>query len=284
MPLLMGLIAAMGWGLADFLAGSAVSLAGVRRTALFQQTICWILLSLVLMSMPTARAAALHAGGWGWASALLAMALNLVASLALLRAFSLGRASVIAPLITSYAAVTACLDLASGASFGSIGLLGIGACLVGAPLAAARADDELSSRRDGIGYAAVTALCLGLSFWIQGHFAIPMLGFLPMLWLLFGSGLVVIAPILLIKREPLFPPRSALPVLIALSLSNLVGHAGFAVGMATGAVTVVTVSSTFAAAVTALLGLGLRGERLTLPQGVGAITVLCGALLLHLGT
>jgi len=34
-PMLMGLLAALGWGTADYLAGKAARLAGVRRTSLF---------------------------------------------------------------------------------------------------------------------------------------------------------------------------------------------------------------------------------------------------------
>jgi drug/metabolite transporter (DMT)-like permease len=51
----------------------------------------------------------------------------------------------------------------------------------------------------------------------------------------------------------------------------------------TGAVAVVTVLSTLSGGVTALLGVILRGERLTRWQGLGVAKILAGVVLLRLG-
>lgn len=283
MPFLMGLLSALGFGTADYLAGHSTRLVGVRRTALFTQTASWLVLSLILAPGGVAFAEPANAGVWTWAAALLSVILNLAGSLALLRAFAIGRASLIAPLVATYAVVTTVLDLVSGASISRFRLLGIGICLLGAPLAAAKADDPDSSGRDGVLAAAAAALSFGVGFWIQGRFVIPIVGALPLLWMLFGTGAVFMASILLVHRAPLLPPRAALPVLALQTFANLVGYASFVVGMATGAVALVTVLSTLAAAVTALLGLSLRGERLSPLQTVGVVIVVAGVLLLHAG-
>jgi drug/metabolite transporter (DMT)-like permease len=282
-PLVLGLLSALGFGIADYIAGSAARLIGVRRTALFTQTVGWLALSLFIMSVPSRGAVAGTAHGWQWIAAVASILLNFIGSLALLRAFSIGRASLIAPLVATYPVVTIVLDLAVGTPMRGLRLLGILVCLVGAPLAAAKGDGAESSSRDGVIPAIVAAMAFGLGFWIQGHFAIPAFGAVRMLWMLFGAGAVIMGVSLLARRAPLLPSRAALPLLIVQALANLLGYGSFAVGMATGAVTLVTVLSILAAAVTALLGLSLRGERLNLWQSIGVITVLAGVVLLRVG-
>lgn len=282
-PLVLGLLSALGFGTADYIAGSAARLVGVRRTALFTQTGGWLALSVVLVSAPSQGAGAVPAHGWQWIAAVASILLNFTGSLALLRAFSIGRASLIAPLVATYPVVTIILDSALGAPMSGLRLLGILVCLVGAPLAAAKGDGAGSSGRDGVIPAIGAAAAFGLGFWVQGHFAIPAFGALRMLWMLFGTGAAIMGVSLLARRAPLLPSPAALPLLIVQALANLLGYGSFAVGMATGAVTLVTVLSILAAAVTALLGLSLRGERLNHLQSIGVIAVLAGVMLLHIG-
>lgn len=280
-PLLLGLLSALGFGTADYIAGSAARLVGVRRTALFTQTACWLALSVVLIFAPSQGAGAVPTSCWQWVAAVASIILNFAGSLALLRAFSIGPASLIAPLVATYPVVTIVLDFAIGASMSGLRFLGIVVCLAGAPLAAAKGDGADTSSRDGITPAIVAALSFGLGFWVQGRFAIPAFGAALMLWMLFGTGAALMALNLLTRRAPLLPSRTALPLLMMQATANLVGYGSFAAGMATGAVTLVTVLSTLAAAVTALLGLSLRGERLAPLQSIGVIIVLAGVILLH---
>ena len=279
--MLMGLLAALGWGAADYLAGSTAKLVGIRRTALFTQSMGWLAVTLVLIAMPSLRGKACAASASGWSYGVLAVAFNLAGSMSLLRAFSIGRASLVAPLITTYAAVTACLGLAiSGDRLSGFRLAGLVICLIGAPLAAVAPSRQDGRQADGIGYAMLTALCFGVGFWIQGKFSVPAIGATPMLWLFFGIGILVLAPTLALRRDRILPHRNALPLLVLQSLCNLMGYGTFAVGLATGAVTIVTVLSTFAAAVTAIFGFLLRKERLSRPQTAGVSAILIGAALL----
>lgn len=283
MAMLMGILAALGWGAADYLAGSTAKLAGIRRTALFTQSAGWLAVSLLLLAVPSLREKAIAASYSGWAYGLLAVAFNLVGSMSLLRAFSNGRASLIAPLITSYAAVTAFLGLAiSGDQLGNFRLAGILICLIGAPLAAVTPGGQGRRGGEGIGYALLTAFCFGVGFWVQGKFAVPAIGAAAMLWLFFSIGVLALAPTLALRGEAILPPQEALPLLTLQSFCNLVGYATFAVGVTTGAVTIVTVLSTFAAAITALFGLVLRKETLSRAQIAGVSGILTGAILLAL--
>jgi drug/metabolite transporter (DMT)-like permease len=71
--------------------------------------------------------------------------------------------------------------------------------------------------------------------------------------------------------------------LAIVSLLSLAGWAALALGATTGAVAMVTVLSTLSGGVTALLGVILRGERLTRWQSLGVATILTGVVLLRLG-
>lgn len=277
----MGLLAALGWGAADYLAGSTAKLVGIRRTALFTQSAGWLAVSVLILVMPLLRGKALAASHTGWLYGVLAVAFNLAGSISLLRAFSIGRASLVAPLITSYAAVTAFLGVViSGDRLSGFRLAGILVCLIGAPLAAVAPNRQDARGGEGVGYALLTAFCFGIGFWVQGKFAVPAIGATPMLWLFFSMGILALAPPLVVRREPILPSREALPILALQSVCNLIGYGTFAVGMATGAVTIVTVLSTFAAAITAMFGLALRQERLSHTQAVGVSAILIGAVLL----
>lgn len=277
----MGLLAALGWGTADYLAGSTVKKVGIRRTALFTQSVGWLAVSILMLAVPSLGERAITASYTGWLFGVLAVAFNLAGSVSLLRAFAIGRASLVAPLITSYAAVTATLGLAiSGDRPSSLRLVGILVCLIGAPMAAVAPRRQDGRGGEGVGYALLTALCFGLGFWVQGKFAVPAIGATSMLWLFFGIGILALAPTLALRREAILPRRDALPLLLLQSLCNLMGYAAFAVGMTTGAVTIVTVLSTFAAAITAIFGLVLRKETLSRAQTAGVSAILIGAVLL----
>ncbi|OJT49843.1 EamA family transporter, partial [Serratia plymuthica] len=71
-------------------------------------------------------------------------------------------------------------------------------------------------------------------------------------------------------------------LLLAASLLSLGGFTAFAVGAGAGSVAVVTVLSTLSGGIAALLGALLLRERLSGPQWLGVLTVLAGAVVLHL--
>ncbi|MGB8667058.1 MAG: EamA family transporter, partial [Serratia inhibens] len=71
-------------------------------------------------------------------------------------------------------------------------------------------------------------------------------------------------------------------LLLAASLLSLGGFTAFAVGAEAGSVAVVTVLSTLSGGIAALLGALLLRERLSGPQWLGVLTVLAGAVVLHL--
>src|SRR6266516_3606359 len=110
MGILLGLLTALTWGSADFIARFATHRMGTLRTMLYMQFIGFLLLTICLPWL----------GGWGhladgsgwqpWAWGLLAGFFNACSTLALYRAFEIGKMAVVAPLSASYPALTLLLS------------------------------------------------------------------------------------------------------------------------------------------------------------------------------
>src|SRR5258708_7301938 len=102
MGILLGLVTALTWGGADFLARFATHRIGTLRTMLYMQLTGFVLLTICLPRL----------GGWGhladgsgwqpWAWGLLAGCINAISTLALYRSFEIGKMAVGAPLSSSY--------------------------------------------------------------------------------------------------------------------------------------------------------------------------------------
>jgi drug/metabolite transporter (DMT)-like permease len=286
MAVLMGLLSALCWGATDYLAGAAARGFGVLRSVFWIQGFGMAVLSTILVADPTLRtvAAAAPVEAWGWG--LLGAAANFAATLALTKALAIDKAALVAPIATTYGAVTTILALISGEDVGGLALTGLALCILGVPLVTTTGGVQHQPRtpRGALHFALLASLCFGAGLWLQGLFAVPQLGSLPTLWLFYvlsAGGLLL----LLLPRSPSILPPSvrAWAILAIVSLLSLAGWAALALGAMTGAVAVVTVLSTLSGGVTALLGVILRGERLTCWQGLGVAAILTGVVLLRLG-
>ncbi|OKP31723.1 EamA family transporter [Serratia fonticola] len=276
----MGLMAAICWGGTDFLVGINARAVGVRRAVFFSQLVGLIVLTLLLLSMPL-RVSNVPIAIWGLA--LLAAGLIVIGALALSHAFSLGKAALVAPLVSSYGAVTALLSWVSGERLGALTVLGLAICLLGVLLTAMNVNRqaETSTMRLPLGFALLASLCYGGSFWLQGRYTLSVLGPHLSLWMGYAFGLSALWIFGDPKKLLVRPNLRQTGLLLAASLLNLAGFAAFAVGSGHGSLSVVTVLSTLSGGVAALLGALLLGERLSGVQWLGVMTVLAGALLLQ---
>jgi len=110
MGILLGLLTALTWGGADFIARFATHRIGALRSMFYMQLIGFLLLTISLPAL----------GGWGhlmdgsgwqpWAWGFLAGSFNAMSGLALYRAFEIGKMAVVAPLSASYPALTLLLS------------------------------------------------------------------------------------------------------------------------------------------------------------------------------
>jgi len=114
MGILLGLLTALTWGGADFIARFATHRIGTLRSMLYMQLIGFVTLTISLPLL----------GGWGhladgsgwqpWAWGFLAGFFNAMAGIGFYRAFEIGKMAVVAPLSASYPALTLLLSWMTG--------------------------------------------------------------------------------------------------------------------------------------------------------------------------
>jgi len=114
-----------------------------------------------------------------------AAVLTVSGSVALSKAFALGKASIVAPLVTSYGVVTTLLSWAGGEQISLLQLLCIALCVIGVVLSSMHSDPKVphsTQASSSIAYALLAAVFYGTSFWLQGRFVLPVLGPVTDLW------------------------------------------------------------------------------------------------------
>ncbi|APC19242.1 EamA family transporter [Pseudomonas frederiksbergensis] len=284
----MGLLAAALWGGTDFLVGLNARAVGVKRAVYFGQALGFVIMSLLLVVFPAYLLKSLAAPLNVWGMGVCAAVLTVSGALALSKAFALGKASIVAPLVTSYGVVTTLLSWASGEHISLIEWLCIALCVFGVILSSRHTDSGLPHTTDAsrsIIYALLAAGFYGTSFWLQGQFILPVLGPITMLWLAYLVGFSVLVLIVVKIKDGLkIPPLKNCMALTGASLMNLGGFSSFAWGAAVGSVSVVTVISTLSGGIAAMLGYVFFKERLAKVQVLGVVLVLVGAFVLHLKT
>src|SRR5690606_7616403 len=98
----MGLLAALLWGGTDFLVGLNARAVGVKRAVYFGQALGFSIMSLLLVAFPAFILKSMSAPPSVWLIGVVAAVLTVSGALALSKAFALGKASIVAPVVTSY--------------------------------------------------------------------------------------------------------------------------------------------------------------------------------------
>jgi drug/metabolite transporter (DMT)-like permease len=143
--------------------------------------------------------------------------------------------------------------------------------------------DSSRETRSGIGWAVPAALAYGLGFWMQGKFAVPMLGPVLPMWVVYASGVTVLAVLQMTGTVSLALPGRISLLLPGLSAGvlSIIGFAALTLGLGTGQVAVVVVLSSLTSAITVLLARLLNGTRLGLHQWLAVALIICGLVLIR---
>ncbi len=288
MGILLGLLTALTWGGADFIARFATHRIGALRSMLYMQLIGFLLLSLLLPTL----------GGWGhladgsgwqpWAWGFLAGCFNAMAGLALYRAFEIGKMAVVAPLSASYPALTLLLSWMTGERLSTVRIAGIICALVGVMVVAGgeKTPDENDAeavRRSGrgMGWAIFAAIGFALLFWLLGIRIIARVGAVQTVWMIRLTSTVLTAAVILISKQSMRLPRGEVRWM---ALSMGVFDTGAFVlnnlGMKMEQVAVVTVLSSLYGAVTVGLAAIFLKEHVSRWQWMGIATIFVGIFLI----
>jgi drug/metabolite transporter (DMT)-like permease len=288
MGILLGLLTALTWGGADFIARFATHRIGALRSMFYMQLIGGFLLTISLPWL----------GGWGhladgsgwqpWAWGFLAGCFNAVSGLALYRAFEIGKMAVVAPLSASYPALTLLLSWMTGERLTTVRIIGIICTLLGVILVAGGEktpdeDDAQAVRRTGrgIGWAVCAAVGFAMLFWLLGTRIISRVGAIQTVWMIRLTSSVLTAGVILASKQPMRLPRGEVRWMAlgmgvfdtgAFVLSNL--------GMKREQVAVISVLGSLYGAVTVALAAIFLREHVSRLQWAGIVTIFAGIYLI----
>ena len=288
MGILLGLLTALTWGGADFIARFATHRIGALRSMLYMQLIGLLLLTISLPAL----------GGWGhladgsgwqpWAWGFLAGCFNAMAGLGFYRAFEIGKMAVVAPLSASYPALTLLLSWMSGERVSAVRIAGIICTLAGVVIVAGgeKTPDENDAeavRRSGrgIGWAIFASVGFAMLFWLLGIRIIARVGAVQTVWMIRLTSTLLITGAILVAREPVRLPRGGVRWMVlgmgvfdtgAFVLSNL--------GRKMEQVAVISVLGSLYGAVTVGLAAFFLKEHVSRWQWLGIATIFLGIFLM----
>lgn len=273
-----GLLAALCWGVTDFFITCVARKIGTAFTMFYVESCGLIAVCSLIVIWPGIPSASAGV----WALSLVICLINLAATILFYRALTIGTLAIVAPIMASYAIVTALLAMFAGERPATLPLIGA-LLLVTGVSAVSKSDRTLSTvTLLGVPEAIGVAFLLGIFFWMLG-FVTPTLG---ALWPVIVMRVVRFVGISLwIMQRRFLPTRLTRPLWLlapAAALLDTLGFVFFNLGISITYTSIVTVLASLMTAVTVLLALAVLRERLSRLQwaGVGVITV--GVILVNL--
>jgi drug/metabolite transporter (DMT)-like permease len=287
--IVLGLTAAVCWGVADFCARFASRRIGAFRALFFMQVVGLIMMTAYLESRGGIWATT---QGWRpWALAAFAGVLSTVGSLALYYAFQIGVMSIVAPISSSYPAITVALAYLSGERLLPHRAAGLGVTIAGVILAAtsfssATGDGVAATgsphphASKGVSWAIAAAIAFGFMFWFLGFHVVPLTGSAFSVWVIRLSTIGTLGIFAVPGRQSLRPPRGSVWwLVVAIGVTDTVAYLANNAGLATGHVSVVSVLASLYGAVTVLLAWIVVRERLERSQWLGIALIFAGIVL-----
>lgn len=287
MAVVFGLLAAILWGVGDYLARTSARALGPWRSTFYGQMPGLALFTLWLTFSPAMRHQAFSASGFYWLLAVIAGTGNTFSGYALTRGLIAGAISLVIPLAASYGAVSTVLAVLTGERLSALAAIGIALTVIG--IAAAAAGRRRHRRSDtahvpaGVGWALLAAVGYGATLWLQGHLVMPHLGPAAPLWIAAFANLCVTLSLARLRHHSLAPPpRAVLPITLGFGMLSALAFLSLALGLGTGQLAIVAVLSSLCSTITAILGVILLRERLAAVQWGGIALILAGVVLINL--
>ena len=280
MAAMFGLLAALLWGLTDFLVSLAGRGYGIHRSMLYAQLVGVVGIGIWLIA--TWSNLTVTASPQGWIAAVVSAPIGMGATLALYRGLKSGKVSVVTPITATFGAVTALLSMATGehvsdGALAGIAMVAIGAFLVGARTGSPAATPEAS----GAPWGLAAAIGYGVQFWIQGRYAVPQLGSIVPVWIYYAISatlLLVAAPL---RQQSIVIPISGLKIAIMTGSVGVGGFLALSLGFATGHIAIVATLASLQSAITVCLACIYHRERLGLLPALGIPIIIAGLVALH---
>jgi drug/metabolite transporter (DMT)-like permease len=280
MGIFWGFMAAIGWGIADFMARGVSQRLSVWRALLYAQLVSLVCLLAVMawnsgINQPTVYTLALGAVLGG---------LNTLGSALLYRALAVGQLAIVSPIASSFAAITLALSLLTGDVLSMGKVTGLVLTVIGVMLASTpevtATDAERRHKTRGIPEALGAAVAFGVTFWGL-KYVVPSLGpWLPVL----ESRIMALMLLPLLARpfgHSIAPPeRAAWPGLLGIGVIDTCANVSYNLGLHSDAPGVVAVLGSLFSPITVLLGFVILRERLSQRQWIGVLVIFMAVTLI----
>ena len=210
----LGLIAAMCWGLHDILVRQVSQRAPLMASLMIVLVAGSVLQAALMLGTGAIAPVALEAAAY----AALSGVFFLVASISLYGAFQRGPVRLVAPIIASYPVLSVGWAAFSGAAVSGLDWLAVLAIIAGVSVVAALSTDEAADTPPAgrtIVYALIASVGFAGTFAI-GQVATEMASDLPVILITRLVSIALLAALMILRRLPFNPGRSAVPVLIAM--------------------------------------------------------------------
>ncbi|HEC23359.1 MAG TPA: DMT family transporter [Chloroflexi bacterium] len=281
MGIFWGLVAALTWGVTDFLIKSAATQIGAIRAAFYVELLSLIPLGgYYLLAGGRITPDALPSLGL----ALLIGVINALATLALYRAYQIGEVSTLAPIVSTFSVITVVLALVVLAERPSpLHSLGIALTLLGV-IAVSTSRSVLRHVKylftaPGVGWALASALGFGLAFFLLDY-VVEGIGYIaPVVAFRLTGALGFLGLALAGRLDLKIPGRKVWPVLVMLVVADTLGYLAYNLGISTAYVSLVSTLSSLYALISVMLALIFLKERLEVNQQMGVAAVALGIVL-----
>ena len=280
--ILFGIIAMIGWGIADFFAAKSVRKSGVFKTFIWTQII-GLILFLVIFSLffkfPILSFKALIL-------ILIAGFLGFVPQLAYYKGLQIGAVSIISPIAASYAAIAVILSLIFlNETLTVLQAIGVSLAILGAVLTSFKFHDLIKLRlknfATAVKYAIIAMLGWGVLFVLIGILVSELGWFFPAFLVKMLIVLYALSYAGATKKNISFPKNAALFVIL-IGLLESMAFLAFGAGVSLEYTAIVVPVSSVYPAITIILAQIFFKEILEINQKIGIAAVLLGMVLLSL--
>ncbi|MGH9729525.1 MAG: EamA family transporter [Candidatus Acidiferrales bacterium] len=287
---LLGLAAALGWGVADFLARFATRRAGAYRTLMYMQLAGFLALSAGMAATGHfGKFFPSHVEHHVWAWAICAGLLNVGSAFSLYRSFEIGVLTLVAPIAASYPVLTVLLSLWSGERLTLPRAFGIIAAVVGVMLAVvsfsspppeSSAEDHRRHVFRGVPWALAAAVGFGLLFWVLGFHVMPVFSGAASVWIVRITTFTVLALLVIpVRQDAKLPVGSTLWLIVAVGVLDTAAFVANNLALKNEQVAVASVLSSLYGAVTVVLAAIFLRDKLERTQWAGIVLIFLGIAL-----
>ncbi len=262
-----GLLSALGFGTADFIARDVSVRLHAYRALFYIHLVSGALFLAVVLATGIPATATLNA----LALAALLGAANTVGTLLLYRALSIGKISIVSPVTSAYAGIALALSLLAGDFIPAASLISLLALLFGVIVVSSGASGQAVERvaLRGLPEASIAALALGFNFWGLQFVVAPLGPYIPTMIGRFVTLVLLALLVRPLRQSIALPPRDLWLKIGAAASITTFGEIAYNIGVQGTTPGIVAVLSSLFSPVTVLLALIFLRERLIRRQWVG---------------